>query len=237
MWFTDFSKNNLVTLVLRDDGLTISWIQNRDKRPVLMLYKKINFGYADVVGGVFYNGQDIAREIELCLRSYGLTRAALAVCVEGEGVYQEFIKTRDTETIVHSGNALLKTCIWQNFYLCPTTDHDGFWHYVCGIKREFLFPYTLLGLAIGRPITVLTTVTAALLSLYRYRPDVVFRQSELSLCFERCAGDIAALFPAEVLARYVNISDNFLPLVNQEPMMLGASLGIFFARVNNSEHH
>lgn len=229
------NKHEQVVAVFYDDQLQLYWMQNNGEGIVLKARKVIFWCYAEVVRGIMYNMPRIGQEITTFLQAYHLTRSSFTICIEGSALYENFLKTANTTLATSDVGKHVSSCVWQANYLCPSVQPHIFWHYVCGIKREVLCSFHLLSIMMGRPIDVLTTVSASLLSLYYHRPHVVFRQGDLSIDLERCGGAMEQLFSPEILAHYMKFSSDNTPQTTLELRAMGAALGVFLSRIAGNE--
>lgn len=233
--YSCLSKHDQVVAVFYEDQLLLYWLQNNGEGIVLKARKAIPWCYAEIVGGIMCNMPRIGQEITTFLRTYHLTQSPFAVCLEGSAVYENFLKTANTTLTTSDVGKHVSSCVWQANYLCPSVQPHIFWHYVCGIKREVIFSFHLLSIMMKRPIDIVTTVTASLLLLYYHRPQVTFRQGDLSVDLERCSGAMEQLFSPEILARYIKFSSDNAPQTTLELRAMGAALGVFLSRIAGNE--
>jgi hypothetical protein len=228
MWRTQITKQELVTVTIENEALSLSVLQRNKNNIFLCAYKKIPILNYEVVDGIIYNIEFIKKSVCDFISIYKLHNPSLALCIHAEVLHEQFYKTThhdETEAL----SKLFHNMAWDEQYLCPSIDHDGFWHYACGMYREHLFHYSLLALELGYPLSLLTSYNIAYLFLYKYRYADCFRQSQLSLDLATCNFDPAALFSPDGVARCMGIKTGLTISWPDDYKTLGASLGLFLA--------
>ncbi|BDC35273.1 hypothetical protein Noda2021_12310 [Candidatus Dependentiae bacterium Noda2021] len=125
----------------------------------------------------------------------------------------------------------------QYSYLFAAEQGGTFLFYTCHTSHAYLFQLQLLGIALQKKITQITTHTMCLLQLYKHSKGVTFRQSQLAADMIAYRMDSGRFFNQDFLFRLTSISQTLSIDAKKELKFLLPALGLFLHERKSNENH
>lgn len=231
MWWIKKPVQALITIVFEDRALVFSLLQRIQSHIMLHAYKKIPILNDEIFDGIIYHTEFLRKHLSDFIHTHRVSsQLPLAICAHDAILVEHFYKTDSHHIDIVSVHESLHQTVWEAHYLCPSIEHDGFWYYLCGMRREHINHYTLLAHELGLDIVLLTSCIMAYIQLYKYRQMSTFRQSQLSLDFTTNECSLTNLITPELVANTLHVSNELTISFTDEYKNLGVALGLFLAR-------
>jgi len=222
MW--PFRKPDIITATISPQQLTLSWIKKNKSKIEVKNHKNFDFKNLEFEKSIVFNPTKISSLVQQFAQENNLKKATCAMAVSGPTIFEKIL-TLSTATPAIQDLQIkdLKHLKWNYTYLGPSAK-NGFEFYICGIKREILFQYKLLGITSGINPAVITTEKNAHIELYKHLNRKNFRHSQLLLDMQSHNYDMHTFFTPEIISEHVELSDTFSATKNHA---LATNIGLF----------
>jgi len=220
-------RPDIISAAISPQKLTLSWMQKGSQGPELKAYETFSFKNLEFEKSIVFNPTKISSFLKNFAKENSIKNATFAISICGPTIFEKIL-TLSTSTPEKKDLNLkeLKNLKWDYTYLGPSVK-NGFEFYICGMKREILFQYKLLGIKSGIKPVVITTAKTAQIEFYKYLKGENFRQNQLVIDLQNSNYNIQSIFTPETIAKKIELNQNIEAEIKEDYPLLATNIGLF----------
>ena len=223
------TRHEIISAAISPQRLTLSWIQEDKATGTIEIksYKNLLLKNLEFEKSIVFNPTKISSFLKNFAKENSIKNATFAISICGPTIFEKIL-TLSTSTPEKKDLNLkeLKNLKWDYTYLGPSVK-NGFEFYICGMKREILFQYKLLGIKSGIKPVVITTAKTAQIEFYKYLKGENFRQNQLVIDLQNSNYNIQSIFTPETIAKKIELNQNIEAEIKEDYPLLATNIGLF----------